>query len=240
MGVYRVWRKRINAFRMENIAKNIWTDEKCWKRIRNKDKQRTVFNDPNTVATLKSSRIRWAERVCGQHIRIATKWRPDKSRPNGRPRQQWEDLVSTWRERREIVEATMGWNGPKWNKKYTHMFLQKNVNKNLLSSWNSPLANPSFRRRLIDSEQIHYPCNGADNLPCLQRRYCFSGRLFKTHCREQTFTLGITQRITTVSVLHGGCVGSAIRTKRDTSNAINGTVTLMGKMWAFVEKPYNA
>lgn len=87
----------------------------------------TLFNKPSIVATLKSQRIRWAGHVWrakDQLLWTITKWKPNKSRPRGKPRQQWEDRVKedikmlgvmnggelveyreTWR---EIVEAAIG------------------------------------------------------------------------------------------------------------------------------------
>lgn len=56
----------------------------------------TLFNVPNIAATLKSQIIRWAGHVWRAEsplILLITKWKPNKSRLRGRPRQQFEGLV---------------------------------------------------------------------------------------------------------------------------------------------------
>jgi len=98
--------------------------------IRSNRELKNLFNEPNIAATLKSQRLRWAGHVWradDQLIFIITKRKPNKSRPRGRPRKQWEDRVkedlkklgvlngeelAEHREaRREIVEAAMDLNG---------------------------------------------------------------------------------------------------------------------------------
>jgi hypothetical protein len=91
--------------------------------IRSNRELNALFNEPSIVATLKSQRIRCAGHVWrakDQLLWTITKWK--------RPRQQWKNRVKedirtlgvmnveklakhreTWR---EIVEATMGLNGP--------------------------------------------------------------------------------------------------------------------------------
>ncbi|KAL4141596.1 hypothetical protein QTP88_004212 [Uroleucon formosanum] len=97
--------------------------------IRSNRELNALYNESNIVSTFKSQRIRWAGHVWraeGQLISIITKWKPDKSRPRGRPRQRWEDRVKedlrmlgvrngeeqaahreAWK---EIAEAAMGLN----------------------------------------------------------------------------------------------------------------------------------
>ncbi|XP_022171125.1 uncharacterized protein LOC111034293 [Myzus persicae] len=98
--------------------------------IRSNRELNALYNESNIVSTLKSQRIRWAGHVWRAEDRLIstiTKWKPDKSRPRGRPRQRWEDRVKedlkmlgvrngeeqaahreTWK---EIAEAAMGLNG---------------------------------------------------------------------------------------------------------------------------------
>ncbi|KAF0750707.1 Reverse transcriptase domain-containing protein [Aphis craccivora] len=98
--------------------------------IRSNRELNALYDEPNIVSTLKSQRIRWAGHVWRaevQLISIITKWKPEKSRPRGRPRQRWEDRVKedlrmlgvrsgeeqaahreAWK---EIAEAAMGLNG---------------------------------------------------------------------------------------------------------------------------------
>jgi hypothetical protein len=98
--------------------------------IRSNRELNDLYNELNIVATLKSRRIRWAGHVWrakDQLLWTITKWKPNKSRPRGRPRQRWVDRVKedirmlgvingeelakhkeSWR---EIVEAAMGLNG---------------------------------------------------------------------------------------------------------------------------------
>jgi len=97
--------------------------------IRSNRELNALFNESNIVSILKSQRIRWAGHVWraeGQLVLTITKWKPNKSRPRGRPRQRWEDRVNedlrmlglrngeelaahreAWR---EVAEAAMGLN----------------------------------------------------------------------------------------------------------------------------------
>jgi hypothetical protein len=57
--------------------------------IRSNRELNALYNEPNIVATLKSRKIRWAGHVWrakDQLLWTITKWKPNKSRPRGRPR----------------------------------------------------------------------------------------------------------------------------------------------------------
>lgn len=62
--------------------------------IRSKRELNTLFNEPNIAAALKSQRIRWVRHVWRAEdslILASTKWKPNKSRSRGRPRQRWDE-----------------------------------------------------------------------------------------------------------------------------------------------------
>uniref|UniRef100_A0A2S2NC82 Uncharacterized transposon-derived protein F52C9.6 n=1 Tax=Schizaphis graminum TaxID=13262 RepID=A0A2S2NC82_SCHGA len=69
-------------------------NEEGYYEIRSNRKLNALLNKPSIVATLKSQRISWAGHVWrakDQLLWTITKWKPNKSRPRGRPRQRWED-----------------------------------------------------------------------------------------------------------------------------------------------------
>lgn len=71
------------------------------------------------MVILKNQRIRsdkhvW--RIGGQHIQTVKKWRPNKIRPRGRPRQQWKDQVKDLKILRVNNGDELGKTGVEWKK----------------------------------------------------------------------------------------------------------------------------